>query len=124
MGPSCARKPVLCHRSKAEAIADVAQGSWTRPLPVLGTPFIMMGWTMSHGWRRHMLLAEQKVTPFADGNKRSAFMAVGFFLGLIGWELDTGPAEAIQAVVALARSEIGEQEFAAWLRLPIKNVQA
>ncbi len=50
-------------------------------------------------------------------------MAVGLFLGLIGWELDTGPAEAIQAVVALARSEIGEQEFAAWLRLPIKNVQ-
>ena len=65
-----------------------------------------------------------KSHPFADGNKRSAFMAVGLFLGLIGWELDTGPAEAIQAVVALARSEIGEQEFAAWLRLPIKNVQA
>ncbi len=42
---------------------SVTQGSWTRPLPVLGTPFIMMGWTMSHGWRRHMLLAEQKVTP-------------------------------------------------------------
>ncbi len=60
--------------------------------------------------------------PFADGNKRTAFMAVGLFLGGNGWELDADPVEAIRAVVALAGSEIGETEFAAWLRLHIKRI--
>ena len=60
--------------------------------------------------------------PFADGNKRDAFMAVGLFLGANGWELDADPAEAIRAVLALAGGEIGEGEFAAWLRLHIKPI--
>jgi death on curing protein len=60
--------------------------------------------------------------PFADGNKRAAFMAVGLFLGANGWELDADPAEAIRAVLALAGGEIGEGEFAAWLRLHIKSI--
>jgi death-on-curing protein len=60
--------------------------------------------------------------PFADGNKRAAFMAVGMFLGANGWELNTEPVEAIRAVLALAGGEIGEGEFAAWLRLHIKRL--
>ena len=60
--------------------------------------------------------------PFADGNKRAAFMAVGLFLGANGWKLDAEPIEAIQAVVALAGGEIGEAEFATWLRLHIKPI--
>jgi death-on-curing protein len=60
--------------------------------------------------------------PFADGNKRAAFMTVGLFLGINGWELDADPVEAIRAVLALAGSEIGEGEFAAWLRLYIKRI--
>jgi death on curing protein len=59
--------------------------------------------------------------PFADGNKRAAFMAVGLFLGVNGWELNAEPVDAIRAVMALAGSEIGEGEFAAWLRLHIKR---
>lgn len=58
--------------------------------------------------------------PFADGNKRAAFTAVGLFLGINGWELNAEPVEAIRAVLALAGGEIGEAEFAAWLRLNIK----
>lgn len=60
--------------------------------------------------------------PFADGNKRAAFMAVGLFLGVNGWELNAEPVEAIRAVLALAGGEIGEGEFAAWLRLHIKRL--
>jgi death-on-curing protein len=60
--------------------------------------------------------------PFADGNKRAAFMTVGLFLGANSCELDAGPADAIRAVLALADGEIGEGEFAAWLRLHIKAV--
>lgn len=59
--------------------------------------------------------------PFADGNKRLAFMAVGLFLGVNGRELKAEPVEAIQAVQALAGGEIGEKEFAAWLRLRIRR---
>jgi death-on-curing protein len=60
--------------------------------------------------------------PFADGNKRAAFMAVGLFLGSNGWELNAEPVEAIRAVIALAAGAIGEGEFAAWLRLHIKRI--
>jgi death-on-curing protein len=59
--------------------------------------------------------------PFADGNKRAAFMAVGLFVGVNGLELNAEPVDAIRAVVALAGGEIGEGEFAAWLRLHIKR---
>ena len=60
--------------------------------------------------------------PFADGNKRAAFMAVGLYLGANGWKLNAEPIEAIQAVVALAGGGIGEDEFATWLRLHIKPI--
>ena len=53
--------------------------------------------------------------PLADGNKRTAFMAVGLFLGSNGWALHAAPVDVIRAVLALASGEIGEQEFAAWL---------
>ncbi|HVZ28107.1 MAG TPA: type II toxin-antitoxin system death-on-curing family toxin [Rhizomicrobium sp.] len=59
--------------------------------------------------------------PFADGNKRAAFMAAGLFLGINGWELHADPADAIRAVMALARGEIGEGEFSAWLRLHVRR---
>jgi hypothetical protein len=35
--------------------------------------------------------------------------------------LNAEPVDAIRAVMALAGSEIGEGEFAAWLRLHIKR---
>jgi death-on-curing protein len=60
---------------------------------------------------------------FADGNKRAAFMAVGIFLAANGWELNAEPIDAIRAVLALAAGEIGEGEFAAWLRLRIKRLR-
>ena len=54
--------------------------------------------------------------PFTDGNKRAAFMAMGIFLTANGWELDADKVGAIQAVMALAASEIDEAQLAAWLR--------
>ncbi|HXS05971.1 MAG TPA: type II toxin-antitoxin system death-on-curing family toxin [Rhizomicrobium sp.] len=60
--------------------------------------------------------------PFADGNKRIAFLAIGLFLGSNGWELNAEPIDAIRAVLALASGEIGEGEFASWLRLHIRRL--
>ncbi|MBS0472466.1 MAG: type II toxin-antitoxin system death-on-curing family toxin [Proteobacteria bacterium] len=54
--------------------------------------------------------------PFADGNKRAAFLAVGLMLAINGMELHADSVDAIRAMLALAGSEIGETEFAAWLK--------
>jgi len=60
--------------------------------------------------------------PFADGDKRIAFLAIGLFLGSNGWTLNAEPVEAIRAMLALAEGEIGEEEFAAWLKLHVHRL--
>lgn len=54
--------------------------------------------------------------PFADGNKRAAFLAVGLFLALNGIRLQATQLEATQVMLAVAAGEIEEAAFAAWLR--------
>ena len=58
--------------------------------------------------------------PFIDGNKRVAFLSVGIFLAINGYRLKVTPADAIQAVLGLASSEISEEAFASWIRDHIK----
>jgi death on curing protein len=54
--------------------------------------------------------------PFVDGNKRTAFLAVGLFLRLNGHRLTAPQADATLTMLQLAASEITETEFADWLR--------
>jgi death-on-curing protein len=54
--------------------------------------------------------------PFIDGNKRTAFVACELFLAANGFELATSDEECLAMMLGLAASEIGEPEFAAWLR--------
>ena len=54
--------------------------------------------------------------PFVDGNKRAAFLAVGMFLYLNGYRLQTSQADATLTVLGLAAGEVSESEFANWLR--------
>ena len=54
--------------------------------------------------------------PFVDGNKRTAFLAVGLFLRLNGHRLTASQPDATLTVLRLAASEITEPEFADWLR--------
>ena len=54
--------------------------------------------------------------PFVDGNKRAGFLAAYVFLGLNGWELMSSEAEAVAAVLALAKGEMDEAGFADWLK--------
>ena len=54
--------------------------------------------------------------PFVDGNKRAAFLAVGMFLYLNGYRLQTSQADATLTVLGLAAGEISECDFATWLR--------
>ena len=54
--------------------------------------------------------------PFADGNKRTAWVFARLFLRLNGQALSFAPREAIDVVLALAAGEISEDELADWFR--------
>ncbi len=54
--------------------------------------------------------------PFADGNKRAAFLAAVVFLERNGVVPDLAEGEAIAAVLDLAAGDLPEEGFAAWLR--------
>ena len=59
--------------------------------------------------------------PFADGNKRAAFLAVGLFLGLNGQRLVADKADATRVVLAVAGGELSESDFAEWIRAHMKQ---
>jgi death-on-curing protein len=59
--------------------------------------------------------------PFVDGNKRVALIATELFLALNGRDLEVGDAECVLTVLALAADELGEAEFAAWLRAHLRE---
>ncbi len=54
--------------------------------------------------------------PFVDGNKRTGFLTAYIFLADNGLELTASEASAAQAVLAVAAGDLGEAEFASWLR--------
>lgn len=54
--------------------------------------------------------------PFADGNKRTAFVAVELFLALNGRRLTANDVECVMTMLAVAAGELDEAAFAAWLR--------
>ncbi len=54
--------------------------------------------------------------PFIDGNKRTAFVCSELFLVLNGLCLTASDSDCVGAMLALAAGDIGETEFAAWLR--------
>ena len=53
--------------------------------------------------------------PFADGNKRSAFVVSVLFLDLCGLAVETSQKNVIDTVLALASGDLTEEEFADWL---------
>lgn len=59
--------------------------------------------------------------PFVDGNKRTAFVACELFLAANGHDLGASDEECLAMMLALAASEIGEGEFAAWLRENVRE---
>lgn len=55
--------------------------------------------------------------PFADGNKRTAWVAARLFLALNGHILKFAQQDAIETVLALAAGALSEEELADWFRL-------
>ncbi len=61
--------------------------------------------------------------PFVDGNKRTAFMALGLFLAVNGWRLEATQVEAVEAFMALATGSLTEEQLAAWIRERMQPIQ-
>ena len=59
--------------------------------------------------------------PFADGNKRTAFVAVELFLALNGYELTASDADSIVTVLSVSSGHTEETEFAAWIRANLQQ---
>lgn len=54
--------------------------------------------------------------PFADGNKRAAFLCLLLFLRLNGKHLTADRVDATRTVLAVAAGEIDVDQLAAWIR--------
>ena len=54
--------------------------------------------------------------PFNDGNKRVAFVVMGVFLGLNGFEIEAPESEVVTMMLDLAAGESSEKQLAEWLR--------
>jgi death-on-curing protein len=60
--------------------------------------------------------------PFVDGNKRSAFLALGLSLRLNGYRLTASQPEATQTILMLAGADLSEEALATWVRGQITRV--
>ena len=54
--------------------------------------------------------------PFADGNKRTAWVMARLFLAVNNYDLRFDAGDAIQTVLALAAGELSEDELAFWFK--------
>jgi len=54
--------------------------------------------------------------PFVDGNKRTAFLALGLFVAVNGWRLQTTQMGAIETILSLAQGTLEESDLAEWIR--------
>lgn len=59
--------------------------------------------------------------PFADGNKRTAWVVARLFLRKNGLVLHHDERDAIRTVLALAAGELSEEELADWFRAHVSK---
>jgi death-on-curing protein len=60
--------------------------------------------------------------PFHDGNKRVAFVTMGVFLGLNGYEMEAPEADVVTVMLNLAGGELSQDEMAEWIRSHLKKL--
>jgi death-on-curing protein len=56
------------------------------------------------------------VHPYADSNKRSAFVVSVIFLELNGFDLDRSDKDIVDTMCAVGAGEVSEAKLAAWIR--------
>lgn len=61
--------------------------------------------------------------PFADGNKRTAFLAADLFARKNGSSIEAGPEDLITFMLDVAQGRLGPEEIAGWLRPRLQTVK-
>lgn len=61
--------------------------------------------------------------PFVDGNKRTALLSTGVFLGLNGWELKNTHEEEVKFTVKVDNSNLSIGQISSWLKENSQKVQ-
>ena len=59
--------------------------------------------------------------PFADGNKRTAWVVARVFLAINGHRLEFDAADAVRTIEALAAGTLSESEVATWFRQRVRK---
>ena len=59
--------------------------------------------------------------PFADGNKRTAWVVARVFLATNGRRLEFDPRDAVRTIEALAAGTLSEPELATWFRQRVRK---
>lgn len=59
--------------------------------------------------------------PFADGNKRTAWVVARVFLAINGHHLEFDAPDAVQTIEALAAGTLSESELATWFRQRVRK---
>jgi len=52
---------------------------------------------------------------FVDGNRRAAFLSIGLFLAINGYQLQADQVDAIQTMLTVASGDLKEGDLAAWI---------
>ncbi len=73
------------------------------------TPAAALAWGIARGH------------PFADGNKRTAFLSMYVFLGLNGLRIVATEPEAVELMLDVAAGEMNEAGLAHWLRRHVEE---
>lgn len=61
--------------------------------------------------------------PFADGNKRTAFIAAYVFLNLNGYDLDAEEPDVATTIDAVAAGKFTESALATWIRDRVRELK-
>ena len=59
--------------------------------------------------------------PFADGNKRTAWVVARVFLAINGRRLEFDPPDAVRTIEALAAGTLSESNLATWFRQRVRK---
>ena len=73
-----------------------------------------MGWLADLAASYGMGMAKNHA--FVDGNQRAPFLAVGLFLALNGYRLQSTQPDAVMTMLGLAAGTLDEAAFADWIR--------
>ena len=106
-------KVLPCSAARAVFATPVC---WNRRLHARSISIYTNPTATSRNSRLRTRLAWRKIIPSWTATRRTAFLALGLFLAVNGWRLETTQIDAIETMLSLARGTLDESALASWIR--------